>query len=264
MTAQRPFQSKTMSNLPTRFSPSANRPASFDPFDGVLLVDKPAGPTSHDIVAGIRRTFRIDKVGHGGTLDPNATGLLVILLGRGTRLSAQIMGGDKAYEGVMRFGRTTNSQDIDGETIDEKSCDGVTAEQIQAQMDARLGDSFQTPPMVSAVKIKGVPLYKLARKGQEVPREPRFIHLYRFRLLNWETPLAKFDVLCTKGTYVRTLCHDIGQALGSGACLDALRRTASGTLKIDDAMPFDDVLKLPKDALIARIVPFQKFLSAGT
>jgi len=165
---------------------------------------------------------------------------------------------------VMRFGRTTNSQDIDGETIDEKSCDGVTAEQIQAQMDARLGDSFQTPPMVSAVKIKGVPLYKLARKGQEVPREPRFIHLYRFRLLNWETPLAKFDVLCTKGTYVRTLCHDIGQALGSGACLDALRRTASGTLKIDDAMPFDDVLKLPKDALIARIVPFQKFLSAGT
>jgi len=253
-----------MSNLPTRFSPSANRPASFDPFDGVLLVDKPAGPTSHDIVAGIRRTFRIDKVGHGGTLDPNATGLLVILLGRGTRISAQIMGGDKAYEGVMRFGRTTNSQDIDGETIDEKSCDGVTAEQIQAQMDARLGDSFQTPPMVSAVKIKGVPLYKLARKGQEVPREPRFIHLYRFRLLNWETPLAKFDVLCTKGTYVRTLCHDIGQALGSGACLDALRRTASGTLKIDDAMPFDDVLKLPKDALIARIVPFQKFLSAGT
>ena len=250
------------SNIPTRFSPSANRPPPTDPFDGVLLVDKPVGPTSHDIVAGIRRTFRIDKVGHGGTLDPNATGLLVILLGRGTRLSAQIMGGDKAYEGVMRMGRTTNSQDIDGETLEEKSCEGVTAEQLQAQMDARLGDSFQTPPMVSAVKIQGVPLYKLARKGQEVAREPRFIHVYRFRLLQWETPLAKFDILCTKGTYVRTLGHEIGQALGCGACLEALRRTGSGSLKLEDALPFDDVLKLSKDALIARVIPFQKLLSA--
>ncbi len=250
-----------MSNIPARFAPSSNRPPPSDPFDGVLLVDKPAGPTSHDIVAGIRRTFRIDKVGHGGTLDPNATGLLVILLGRGTRLSAQIMGGDKTYEGVMHFGRTTNSQDIDGETLEEKPVEGITAEQIQAQMDARLGDSFQTPPMVSAVKIQGVPLYKLARKGQEVAREPRFIHLYRFRLLRWETPLATFEIACTKGTYVRTLCHDIGQSLGCGACLDALRRTVSGNLKVDDAIPFDDVLKLSKDALIARVLPFQKFLS---
>ena len=250
-----------MSNIPTRYSPSATRPPPSDPFDGVLLVDKPAGPTSHDIVAGIRRVFRIDKVGHGGTLDPNATGLLVILLGRGTRLSGQIMGGDKAYEGVMRFGRTTNSQDIDGETIEEKSCDGITIEQIQAQMDARLGDSFQTPPMVSAVKVHGVPLYKLARKGQDVPREPRFIHVYRFRLLRWETPLATFDILCSKGTYVRTLTHEIGQSLGCGACLEALRRTASGTLNVASALPFDEVLKLSKDALIARVIPFQKFLS---
>ena len=249
-------------NIPTRFSPSSNRPPATDPFDGVLLVDKPAGPTSHDIVAGIRRVFRIDKVGHGGTLAPNATGLLVLLLGRGTRLSAQIMGGDKNYEGVMRLGRTTNSQDIDGETIEEKPCEGITAEQIQAQMDARLGDSFQTPPMVSAVKLHGVPLYKLARKGQDVPREPRFIHVYRFRLLRWESPLAAFDIVCSKGTYVRTLCHDIGQALGPGACLDALRRTASGALKIEDALPFDDILKLPKEALAARVLPFQKFLSA--
>ncbi|MEI8241917.1 MAG: tRNA pseudouridine(55) synthase TruB [bacterium] len=248
-------------NIPTRFTPSANRQPPVDPFDGVLLVDKPAGPTSHDIVAGVRRMFRIDKVGHGGTLDPNATGLLVLLLGRGTRLSAQIMGGDKAYEGVMRLGRTTNSQDIDGETIEEKPCDGITEEQIRAQMEARLGDSFQTPPMVSAVKIKGVPLYKLARKGQEVAREPRFIHLYRFKLLRWESPLATFDIVCTKGTYVRTLCHEIGQALGCGACLDALRRTASGTLKIEDALPFDDVLKLNRDALAARVIPFQQFLS---
>ena len=251
-----------MPTISTRFSPSAAKPPPSDPFDGVLLVDKPAGPTSHDIVAGIRRVFRIDKVGHGGTLDPNATGLLVILLGRGTRLSAQVMGGDKTYTGVMRLGRTTNSQDIDGETIEEKPCDGIAAAQIQAQMDARLGDSYQTPPMVSAVNVNGVPLYKLARKGQEVAREPRFIHLYRFRLLRWESPLASFDIVCSKGTYVRTLCHDIGQTLGSGACLEALRRTASGAFRIEDAMPFDDLLKLPKDQLAARILPYQKFLSA--
>ena len=249
-------------NIPARFSPSSNRPPPADPFDGVLLVDKPAGPTSHDIVAGIRRVFRIEKVGHGGTLDPNATGLLMILLGRGTRLSAQIMGGDKSYEGVIRLGRTTNSQDIDGETLEEKPCDGITAEQIQAQMESRLGDSFQTPPMVSAVKVQGVPLYKLARKGQEVVREPRFIHIYRFRLLRYEAPLATFDIVCTKGTYVRTLSHDIGQALGCGACLDALRRTASGTFKIEDALPFDDILKLSRDALAARILPYQKILAS--
>ena len=162
----------------------------------------------------------------------------------------------------MRLGRTTNSQDIDGETLEEKPWEGITAEQVQAQMDARLGDSFQTPPMVSAVKIAGVPLYKLARKGQEVPREPRFIHVYRFRLLRFEAPLATFDIVSTKGTYVRTLCHDIGQALGCGACLEALRRTSSGALKIDEARPFDDVLKLSRDALAARVIPMQKFLVA--
>jgi tRNA pseudouridine55 synthase len=245
-----------------RYAPSSYRPPPVDPFDGVLLVDKPAGPTSHDLVAGFRRTFRIDKVGHGGTLDPNATGLLVILLGRGTRLSAQIMGGDKSYSGVMRLGRTTNTQDIEGETLTEQPCEGITSEMIQAQMDARLGDSYQTPPMVSAVKINGTPLYKLARKGEEVAREPRFIHLYRFKLLQWESPLATFDVVCTKGTYIRTLCHDIGQSLGCGACLDALRRTASGAFRVEEALPYDDLLKLSKDQLAARVMPYQRFLNA--
>lgn len=250
------------SNIPTRFSPAAARPPPVDPFDGVLLVDKPVGPTSHDIVAAIRRTFRIEKVGHGGTLDPNATGLLVILLGRGTRLSAQIMGGDKVYQGVMRLGRVTNSQDIDGETLSEHPWEHITVEQVREQMTARCGDIFQTPPMVSAVKVKGVPLYKLARKGEETPREPRLVHIYRFQLLRWASPLVDFDVACTKGTYVRTLCHDIGQTLGCGACLEALRRTVSGSLKVEDALAFDEILKLSGDALAARILPFQKFLGA--
>ena len=231
-------------------------------FDGVLLVDKPSGPTSHDIVHKIRKTFRIEKVGHGGTLDPNATGLLIILLGKGTKLSDRFMGSDKAYSGVMHFGKTTSTQDCDGETLEEKPWEHVTREQVEAKMAELTGDLFQTPPMVSAIKIDGVPLYKLARKGQEVERKPRFIHVYRFAITEWAPPLVTFDVDCTKGTYVRTLAHDIGQALDCGACLDALRRTRSGAFKVDDALPFDDILKLSPDQLAARVIPLARALQS--
>lgn len=225
-------------------------------FDGVLLVDKPVGPTSHDIVHKVRRTFRIEKVGHGGTLDPNATGLLIVLLGKGTKLSDQLMGSDKAYAGVMRLGRTTSSQDCDGVTLEEKPWEHVTREQVEEQMALLTGDIFQTPPMVSAIKVEGVPLYKLARKGQEVERKPRFIHVFRFAITEWVPPLVKIDVLCTKGTYVRTLAHDVGQALGCGACLDALRRTRSGPFDVEDALAFDALLKLTPDQLAERVIPF--------
>jgi len=230
-------------------------------FDGLLLVDKPAGPTSHDVVAAIRRTFRFEKVGHGGTLDPGATGLLVILLGRGTSLSNQVMGGDKRYAGHMRLGVVTDSQDRDGKVVAENSCAGVTAAALQERMQALVGDSYQLPPMVSAIKREGVPLYKLARKGQEVERQPRLIHVYSFRLLDWNPPLAAFDVACGKGTYVRTLCHDVGQALGCGACLETLRRTASGTLSVDDALPLPQLLQMDRDALAARVVPYYRYLN---
>ena len=239
----------------TSFAPA---PVPWGLFDGVLLVDKPVGPTSHDIVHKIRKTFRIEKVGHGGTLDPNATGLLIVLLGKGTKLSDQLMGGDKAYSGAMRLGRTTSSQDCDGETLEEKPWDQVTREQVEAQMAERVGDIFQMPPMVSAIKIDGVPLYKLARKGQEVERKQRFVHIYRFQLTAWAPPMVTFDVLSTKGTYVRTLAHDVGQALGCGACLDVLRRTRSGSFDVKDAMPFDDILTLTRDQLAARVLPFAR------
>jgi tRNA pseudouridine55 synthase len=236
----------------------AQAPLPSGQFDGVLLVDKPAGPTSHDIVHKIRKTFRIEKVGHGGTLDPNATGLLMILLGKGTKLSDQLMGGDKAYAGVMRLGRTTDSQDCDGATLEEKPWEQVTREQVEARMAEQVGDIFQIPPMVSAIKQDGVALYKLARKGQEVERKPRFLHIYRFAVTEWLPPLVSFEVLCTKGTYVRTMAHDVGQALGCGACLDALRRTQSGAFDVKDALPFDDVLKLTRDELAARVLPFAR------
>ena len=231
-----------------------------DLFDGLLLVDKPSGPTSHDIVNKIRRTFRIEKVGHGGTLDPNATGLLIILLGKGTKLSDELMGGDKAYTGVMRLGRTTSTQDCDGEVLEEKPFGDITREQVEAALNALRGDIFQTPPMVSAIKVNGVPLYKLARKGQEVERKPRFVHIYKIGITDWAPPLVTFDVLCTKGTYVRTLAHDTGQALGCGASLDALRRTRSGAFRVEDATPFETLLAMTPDQLAAQVIPCHRAL----
>lgn len=223
--------------------------------DGVLLVDKPSDWTSHDVVAKIRGHFRIKKVGHGGTLDPMATGLLVILLGRGTKLSERIMGGDKTYEGVFQFGATTDSHDREGEVLEEKDASGVTREALDAEVKNWVGDIMQTPPMVSAIKKDGVPLYKLARKGVTIEREPRLRHIYEFSILGYTPPDVTFRVKCTKGTYVRTLAHDVGQALGCGAHLRSLRRTQSGTLSLDDARCLEDILKLDVSELAATVMP---------
>ena len=230
--------------------------SSFPPLgssDGLLLVDKPSGPTSHDIVAQIRRRFRIAKVGHGGTLDPMATGLLVILLGKGTKISDRVMGHDKTYAATLRLGIETDSQDADGQVVAEKDAAAITAEQVAAQMKARLGDQMQMPPMVSAIKIKGVPLYKLARKGETVERPPKLIHVYRFELLDFAPPDVRFVVECTKGTYVRTLAHDVGQSLGVGAHLVQLRRTKIGQLDVANAFALDDLLAAP--TLDGKIIP---------
>lgn len=235
-------------------------PREPEPCEGLLLVDKPSGPTSHDIVDAIRRKFRFQKVGHGGTLDPLATGLLVILLGRGTKLSNCIMGSDKTYEGTMRLGVTTNTDDADGEETGRADCSAVTREQVAAEMKKLTGDMMQTPPMVSAVKVKGVPLYKLARKGQTVEREPRLIHVYEFSLKRFESPEAGFLLRCTKGTYVRTLCADIGKALGCGAHLQSLRRTRSGKLSLDDAVAFDALMNMTADQLDERVIPIHQIV----
>ena len=227
--------------------------ALLGPHDGLLLVDKPSGPTSHDVVAQIRRRFRIPKVGHGGTLDPMATGLLVILLGKGTKISDRVMGHDKTYEATLRLGIETDSQDADGRVVAEKDAAAITAEQVVEQMQARLGDQMQMPPMVSAIKIKVVPLYKLARKGETVERPPKLIHVYRFDLLDFSPPDARFVVACTKGTYVRTLAHDVGQSLGVGAHLVQLRRTKIGQLDVAHAHALDALLAAP--SLDGKIIP---------
>jgi len=225
------------------------------PFDGVLLVDKPKTWTSHDVVAKVRGHFRFKKVGHCGTLDPMATGLLVLVLGRATRLSERLMGDDKAYEGALLLGTTTDTGDCDGQPLETRPVPPLTAEQLLAAMAKFKGDIYQTPPMVSAIKHEGKPLYKLARKGIEVEREPRLIHIYDFRLLKFAPPRVEFRLACSKGTYVRTLAADIGKALGCGAHLAELRRTASGRFKIEDAHPLDEILAQPREKLTQWILP---------
>lgn len=229
-----------------------------DPFDGILLVDKPSGPTSHDIVAAVRRRFHIRKVGHGGTLDPMATGLLILLTGKGTRLSESVMGFDKTYEGVLHLGISTATEDIDGAVTATADASGITREQLAAEMLARTGDLLQTPPMVSAIKKDGVPLYKLARKGLEIERAARRIHIYEFELLDFTPPKASFRLRCTKGTYVRTLCADIGKALGCGAHLAELRRTRIGALCVDKALAFARIEAMTPGELQEHIVPIHR------
>jgi tRNA pseudouridine55 synthase len=234
----------------------------FTALDGAILIDKPSGPTSHDVVDAIRRKFAIKKVGHCGTLDPAATGLLIIVLGRGTKLSEKLMGDDKVYEGTIKFGETTDSYDADGEITGSLPVLPMTLDQLNEEAATFIGDLMQTPPMVSAIKKAGVPLYKLARKGVEVEREPRLIHIYNFRFTDYAEPLGTFKLACTKGTYVRSIAHDLGQKLGCGAHLATLRRSVSGKFDVADAAPLDAVLKLSASELEKKVIPFLKLAAA--
>lgn len=224
--------------------------------DGAILVDKPAGWTSHDVVAKIRNQFRIPKVGHCGTLDPNATGLLIIVLGRGTKLSEKLMSSDKVYEGEAKFGETTDSYDADGQITATAPVPALSVEQLNDEAGRFTGDVMQLPPMVSAVKVQGVPLYKLARKGQEVERKERLVHVYTYRFTEYTEPVGRFRVACTKGTYVRSLVHDLGQRLGCGAHLKSLRRVDSGKFSVNEATPLEDILKWPATEFPRHIIPF--------
>lgn len=234
----------------------------FENLDGALLVDKPAGPTSHDVVNEIRRRFGIKKVGHAGTLDPNATGLLIILLGRGTKLSEKLMSSDKVYEGTIKFGEETDSYDADGELVASLPVMPMTLEELNDAADSFVGDIMQEPPMVSAVKQGGVPLYKLARKGIEVERKARLIHVYRFAFSKYEEPIGWFRVACTKGTYVRSLANDLGHKLGCGAHLLTLRRVTSGRFDVADAVKFEDVMEMEERDLEKRVIPMLKLAAA--
>ena len=222
--------------------------------DGVLLVDKAPGMTSHDVVAITRRVLDTRKVGHCGTLDPLATGLLIITIGRGTKIQDLLMCEDKEYVGTIRLGQTTTSQDADGTVLEEKPVPELSREQIEAAFDKFQGDFYQIPPMVSAIKKDGVPLYKLARQGKTIEREPRLVHVYGHEILGVNLPEVEFRVVCSKGFYVRTYAHDIGEILGSGAHLKALRRTASGKFRADGVLTVEELRTLPLDDIKSRIL----------
>ncbi len=233
------------------------------PYDGVLLIDKPSGMTSHDVVDRVRRHFGFRKVGHCGTLDPAATGLLILVLERATKLQDRLMSDDKAYEGTMILGVSTDSQDADGEIIAEKPVPPLSADDIEEALARFRGDIQQIPPMVSAVKHQGTPLYKLARKGKTVEREPRLIHIYDLRVLGLELPRITFRVACTKGTYVRTICSDVGDLLGCGAHLHELRRTRSGKFDVSEAHQLQTVLTLTREELKSLIIPILKLIGSS-
>src|SRR6476469_2067296 len=209
--------------------------------DGVLLVDKAAGMTSHDVVALVRRQLQIKKVGHCGTLDPIATGLLILTLGRGTKIQDLLMSEDKEYVGTLSLGKTTDTQDRAGEVSQERPIPPLNEEMVRAAFEKFHGDFYQLPPMVSAIKQGGVPLYKLARQGKTVEREPRLVHVYRYTIGRIETPEIDFSVVCSKGFYVRTYAHDIGETLGCGAHLRDLRRTKSGRFSVDGAITVEEL-----------------------
>lgn len=202
---------------------------------GLLLVDKPVGMTSHDVVDRIRRIAGTRRVGHTGTLDPGATGLLIICIGAATRLSEHLTGLDKTYEGIMRLGVTSDSYDLDGVVSEASEVPALSVEEIQQACAQFTGDIEQVPPMVSAVKVGGERLYRKARKGEVVERPSRPITVHEFKVLQYAPPDVSVRVCCTRGTYVRSLCHDVGEVLGCGALLASLRRTFVGRYSIEDA-----------------------------
>ncbi len=223
--------------------------------DGVLLIDKPSAHTSHDVVARLRGILRMKRIGHAGTLDPMATGLLVVLVGKATRISQYLMSVDKEYTGTITLGASTNTQDAEGEVLETRPVPALSEADVRAALNGFLGDQYQMPPMFSAIKIAGKALYKSARAGEEVVREPRFVRISQYDLVRWASPEIDFRVLCTKGTYVRTLAHDLGQRLGCGAHLSALRRIASGNLNVSRAVTLEQLQKMSTPEIEKVLIP---------
>ena len=209
--------------------------------DGIVIVDKPQDWTSQDVTARLRRVFNTRRIGHGGTLDPMATGVLPVFVGRATRGVEFFEHAEKTYETVLRLGLTTDTEDITGTVLTETKV-SVTEEQIAQTLEAFRGEIMQIPPMYSALKVNGQKLCDLARKGKSVERQPRPITIHELTLLERGENTLRLRVRCSKGTYIRTLCKDIGEALGCGGCMEALRRVSAGEYTIDEAVPLQELL----------------------
>lgn len=232
--------------------------------DGILLLDKPAGLTSNAALQIVKRLFVASKAGHTGSLDPMATGLLPICLGEATKLSGFLLDADKRYRARCKLGVRTRTADAEGEVIETRPVPALTESEVRAVLDAFTGTISQVPPMHSAIKVDGQPLYKLAHQGQEIERKPRSVQIYEIRLLGLEGDVLEIDVHCSKGTYIRTLAEDIGEKLGCGAHLSALRRTETGPFSLKQAASLLEIEHLAEegtDSLDPLLLPMETALA---
>ncbi|RKH43498.1 tRNA pseudouridine(55) synthase TruB [Corallococcus llansteffanensis] len=229
--------------------------------DGVLVIDKPLGPTSFDVVRQVRSLLKVKKAGHTGTLDPMATGVLPVCLGEATKVAGYITEGDKAYDAVVRLGVETDTQDAQGKPTAEAPVPPLTAALLESVLAPFRGTFEQVPPMYSAVKIAGKRLYELARAGEEVERASRTVTVHELVLRDFSADRLTLSVRCSKGFYVRTLAFDLGRALGCGAHLEALRRTASGPFTLARALPLGDLASLSREAVAGRLVSLAESLT---
>ena len=221
--------------------------------NGIVIIDKPQGWTSQDVTARLRRVFNTRRIGHGGTLDPMATGVLPVFVGRATRGVEFFEHAEKTYEAVIRFGITTDTEDISGTVLTRQDV-SLTEEEFLAVLPMFRGEILQVPPMYSALKINGQKLVDLARKGKEVERQPRPITIHQLDMVNFAGETATLRVRCSKGTYIRTLCKDIGEALGCGACMEALRRVQAGEYTIEESVPLLELLEMENPETVLRQV----------
>jgi tRNA pseudouridine55 synthase len=219
--------------------------------DGVININKPRGITSHDVVMQARRITGEKRIGHTGTLDPLATGVLVLCAGKATRIAQYLEAGEKEYRAVLRLGITTDTLDAEGQVLTSKSYDSPSRETIGEAMNGFLGEILQTPPAFSAIKIKGTPSYKLARQGRPTPLAPRAVRIFSIQLDRYEDPLIDVTVHCSKGVYIRTLCADIGNVLGMGAHLTELQRTRSGSFSIEGSFSLEQLSRMASEGTIA-------------
>lgn len=229
--------------------------------DGMLVIRKEKGYTSHDVVAKLRRILGMKKIGHTGTLDPQAEGVLPIVLGAGTKLAEFFTEKEKTYEAVLRLGMVTDTQDIFGTVLEEKKVE-ASEEEIRNAVSSFQGDCLQIPPMYSALKVDGKKLYELAREGIEVERKARPVAFYEIRILEIAIPKIRILVTCSRGTYIRTLCHDIGQSLGCGGCMEALTRTRSGSFTLEESHTLAEVEQAVSNGRIMELIlPVEAVLS---
>lgn len=229
--------------------------------EGILNIDKPQWLSSHDVVARVRRICGTRKVGHAGTLDPLATGVLLVCVGRATRLSEYLMGQQKTYTATVLLGQTTNTYDAEGEVAEERPFAHISQSAIEESLDSFRGPIEQVPPIYSAIKVNGQPMYKLARQGKEVERKPRPVSIYELDLLNWTPPFLQLHIVCSTGTYIRSLAHDIGEMLDCGGHITVLRRTAVGDFNIADAVSLETLQSdgwesscLPSDQAVTNLL----------